>query len=896
MGVVYLAHHTQLDRKDVLKTLPAEVASDPERLQRFEREAKLLAALNHPNINTIYGVVDSEGRRFLALEYLEGQSLSQRLSRGPLPVAEALEICLQIAAGLEAAHERGVIHRDLKPGNVMITPDNQVKIIDFGLAKGAQAPETSQTDSPVVTASSPTLTSPAYSPGTIPGVILGTAPYLSPEQARGKPVDRRTDIWSWGCVLYECLTGRMAFAGETVSDTLARILEREPDWARIPAAAPPRLRELLRRCLEKDVRRRLCDIGEARFALEELRQGRGVDGPTEPARAGRRLAILALGLLLGAFVGYALAKRWVPPSAEPINLALPIPPELHALDADITADGRVITMLARPRSPEGAPARIYTRPLNHTSFDAIPGTDGATDLVLSPDGRWIGYVAPVSEHATQQRILKVLVDGSAPPVPVCDYQGTWAGDPMWLESGDMLVATSDLTSYVRISTDTGQVTVPHSFGLPRSLLTFNSAVALPHDRGVLLRATSYSQDAWQVGIGLLNLKTGAASILVHNASSPHYVSTGHLLFTRGAILYGVPLDLKHLEVVGPPVAVQGGLRAGRYEHATFDIARNGVLICSMGDRPSGNRRALVLGRDGSVKDWSQERRDFEDVAASRDGRAAFVVVTEKPLYEIWVSTSGSPSRRLVAVPGADCWMPVWSPEGSRIAFLRTAMSRDDGIYVTSLTGSTRLLCRKLPNQSLQPKSWLSDGSKVLCVSRRAGKAELVTIDVGPEGGAPISPKTLLGGDAQYPSGDFSPDGRWLAYTSDEAGEFEAFVRAYRPDGRLGEPVQVSTGGAVAVRWDPRGGALSYITGGDKVMAVSVRADGGAIRPSQPALLWDFEKLHVAANDILPDGRAIAVQKGQDEEEQDISRFDITLNFFEELGAKMRGAKEGVVRH
>lgn len=274
MGIVYLAHDTRLNRTVALKALPDDVASDPDRLQRFEREARLLASLSHPNVATIYGIESGEGRRFLALEYIEGESLAARLAQGPLSIDETLEIGAQIAAGIEAAHEAGIIHRDLKPSNVVIAAGERVKVIDFGLARGKDADAASQADSPAITPSSPTITraEAEHSP-TMPGVILGTAPYLSPEQARGKPVDRRTDIWSFGCLLFECLTGTMAFRGETVSDTISLILTKEPDWSKLPKQTPASLVAFLKRCLVKDPRRRLRDIGEARLALDDIRAG-----------------------------------------------------------------------------------------------------------------------------------------------------------------------------------------------------------------------------------------------------------------------------------------------------------------------------------------------------------------------------------------------------------------------------------------------------------------------------------------------------------------------------------------------------------------------------------------------------------------------------------------------
>src|SRR5258705_10053540 len=357
MGVGFLAHDTRLGRTVALKALPEDVATDPDRLQRFEREARVLASLSHPNIAAIYGLEESEGRRYLALEHIEGETLAEKPARGPLPLQETLDICTQIASGMEAAHDAGVVHRDLKPANVMITPNDQVKILDFGLAKGRVATdESGLAKSPALIDSPATLSSPtlAHLPtfmGTIPGMILGTAAYLSPEQARGKIVDRRTDIWSFGCLLYECLTGKLAFEGETVSDTIAKILERPMDWSALPKHTPPRLRELLERCLERDPKRRLRDMGDARITLEEIKSGRHAAAdqaaaapvPTNPKRAAALIAAAAiLGAALGALGWGALHHR---PAERVTFLSLPLPRDTQMESA--VGDDDAISMVWR---------------------------------------------------------------------------------------------------------------------------------------------------------------------------------------------------------------------------------------------------------------------------------------------------------------------------------------------------------------------------------------------------------------------------------------------------------------------------------------------------------------------------------------------------------------------
>src|SRR2546425_3006217 len=471
MGVIFLAHDTRLGRTVALKALPEDVASDPDRLQRFEREARVLASLNHPNVAAIYGLEESEGRRYLALEHIEGETLADRIARGPLPLQETLNICIEIACGVEAAHDAGVVHRDLKPANVMITPNEQVKILDFGLAKGRVATDESGLAKSPVLVDSPTLSSPTLphsptliSPATLPGVILGTAAYLSPEQARGKVVDRRTDIWSFGCIVYECLTGKRAFEGETVSDTIAKILEREMDWSTLPKHTPHRLRELLERCLAKDARRRLRDIGDARLALEEIWSGRYAGAPAEaaaPAAAAattRRAAVIAAAsAIVGAVVAIAMWNAFGPGSRvtppQPAHLSIAIPPDVTYEDLASALGGRALVLRGSTRATKDAQpvSRLYVRRMDRNTFEPLRGTERAQGFVVSPDGRWILFAATPSEEASQLRIFKVPVDGGSPPAPVGDVDANPDSRPAWLESGDLLISVNDGTKYMRSS-------------------------------------------------------------------------------------------------------------------------------------------------------------------------------------------------------------------------------------------------------------------------------------------------------------------------------------------------------------------------------------------------------------------------------------------------------------
>ena len=939
MGIVYLARDTRLDRAVAIKALPDDVAADPDRLARFEREAKTLASLNHPNIAGIYGVEESGGRRYLALEHVEGETLAARLARGPLPLAETQEICLQIAAGVEAAHENGVIHRDLKPGNVMITPGDHVKVLDFGLAKGKVA-----ADDRDLLANSPTLTespvlpqSPTVqSPATLPGVILGTAAYLSPEQARGKAVDRRTDIWSFGCVLYECLTGERAFEGETVSDTIARILERDVEWTRLPKTTPTRIRELLKRCLEKDPRKRLRDIGEARLVLEQ-RAGTGAPdagayAAAEPAAApkplsrmqrlfeGRGGILFGIGLAVGAALGIKLwggggdlASSMRRTDRSVVRLSLPIPPDLKALDAHLTPDGRMEVLIAQPRvsgaTTPGAGAtgagqprpRIYTRLFNKASFEPIRGTEGAMGFGFSPDGRWVVFAAPISERTAQARLFKVPLDGSAPPVPVADWRDNWSGGALWLPSGDLVVPADRGKNFVRVPKSGEPPSKPIKFDTPDSSASFLFAGLLPGNRAALLQATFYERGGYRQGISIVDLKTGKTRILFPDGGSPHYAPTGHVLFTRHDVLYAAPFDLGKLALVGEPLPVMDGLRADAgWSNAVFDLSQNGTLQIAPGGAAWADRRAVIVSPGGTASEWSGERQAFEScMAVSPTGnRLAGVISNTKPLYEIWVSERGRRvSRRVIALPDADCDVPCWSPDGSRIAFLQVARTGADGLYVASATGTEppRLLFRTGPDYSLAPSSWSPDGSQILCVAERPGKRQLVCVPATPSpGGAsqalPPRPQPLFGGGAEHSGGSFSPDGRSIAFESDETGRREVYVCGWNANAPAGDPLGVSEGGGEHPLWSRDGRRLYYRTPQNKIMSVSI-ATKPELTASAPSVAWDLDALRIADPlfAILPDGKLLGIRKAENEDE--ITRFDITLNFFEELKQRFAAAKK-----
>ncbi len=927
MGVVYLARDSRLERLVAIKTLPDDFASDPERLARFEREARVVASLNHPNIAGIHGVEQSGGRRYLVLEYVEGETLAQRLQRGPLPLGEALDIGIQIASAMEAAHEGGVIHRDLKPGNVMITPGEAVKVLDFGLAKGRVASEADVElgDSPPPP-DSPTLARPSRRPmaTTIPGVILGTAAYLSPEQARGRAVDRRTDIWAFGCMLFECMTGASAFPGDTSTETIARILEREPEWTALPSRTPPKLLALMQHCLEKDPRHRLRDIGDARLVLEEVQADltaahrERVEHPVTWLRSlaarpvARRLALLLLGAALGigawVTIGPGRGERAGPGRFHGVGrVSVEMPRDVLVLAAGMSPDGRFLTAQGHPRAATSGPSaanRIYVRSLHRAGFEPLRGTEGALGPgTFSPDGRWIAFVAPVSPGGSQLRLLKVPSSGAAPPVEISPWDNRWQG-PVWLNPEEIVVGVAG-RHFVRLPVNGGPPSAPVQYQMPESTLFVTPAAPLPDGRHVFLNMFVYEEGVWRTGTGVLDTGTGVVRRLLRDGGSAAVSPTGHLLFTQGEVLLAAPFDSRKLEIAGPAVAVMDGLRTNSsWLPAVFVLGTDGTLGFGPGGALGRQRRAVLVDARGTVTEWSPERREFAYcVAVSPDGgKFATAFTNPKLLTEIWVCDRGRSASRLVAgTPGADLAEPIWSRNGRRIAYLRTARDHRDGVYVQEAVDEGRPPRAVFMHESgatlpAQPTSWSPDGSTILATVFDPGRADVFALPVSARGDSLGGSRPLLAGPANETGARFSPDGRWIAYASDETGANEVYVRPYLPGGSVGAPTQVSAGGGTQPMWSPDGRTLYYVGQPSRVMAAAL-ALGPRVDAAPPRQLWDLAALRVPQSmlvtymiDVAPDGRLFAIQQGDDEAA--LTSLELVLNFPDELRARMRAPRGG----
>jgi len=883
MGEVYRARDSKLDREVAIKVLPDAVAEDSQRLSRFQREATLLAALNHPHIASIYGVEEADGRPFLVLELAPGEDLSQLIRQGPIPIEDAVEIARQIAEALEEAHEKGIVHRDLKPGNVKISPDGGVKVLDFGLAKAFGGDETS--DDSHDASQSPTMSRQA----TEAGVILGTAAYMSPEQARGKPVDRGTDIWALGCVLFETLTGRSAFAGETTSDTIGAILRAEPDWSLLPSATPVGIRALLERCLRKDRKRRLRDAGDVRIALEEA-----ATEPLEPtsaeARDRRRPGSLVPWSVAAVSAVLAAAAIWGSQGRSEI------PPSVS--HATITVDQKLALSTGRPvvaLSPDGAHlvyvadtgthTALYIRKMNELDARMIPGTEGASGPFFSPDGQSVGFISSGT-------LKKVAVSGGA-PVAIQRGVPPVTGGAAFSSDGSVIMNYSINSGLARVVSDeTEQV-----------LLTEPSAAVgegshrwphlLPGEQTVLLvidRGGSFDEAT----IAALSLDTGEIQPVIEGGTQPVYVETGHLVFARNGVVLAAPFDLSRLTVSGPAVPLLDGVATDPETGAAhYAVSRTGSLVYVRGAVWSPEHALVRVTRSGVVSDIFREERSLRNPAVSPDGSRIALTISDGSNSDVWMyEMSRGALRRLTFDPGED-FNPVWSPDGERIALASETTNGSPQIHWLPVDGSAAIEPalsgesswfggRPLHSNSF-PTSWSSDG-ELIAVSVLSGSAT-TSVSAGnrdiwllPRNG---EPRTFTATDFQERGGAFSPNAQFMAYHSDQSGRPEVYVQAVKEPGRKW---LVSTGGGQWPVWS-RDGAEIYYRGGRQFFAVGVRMDP-EFSPSPPEVLFEGNYTRGISNNpnysITPEGDFIMVAVEEPPEGYSIG---LVANWFEELKAK-----------
>jgi hypothetical protein len=915
MGEVYRARDTKLGREVALKVLPASLADDGERRARFEREARTLAALNHPHIAQVYGfeerapTVGAPALGALVMELVAGESLAARIARGPVPLREALELAQQIAEGLEAAHEKGIVHRDLKPANVQVTPDGQAKILDFGLAK-AVAPAwrgRPPADGPaaagprgILTASddAPTLTSPAQM--TQAGIVLGTAAYMSPEQARGVAVDARTDVWAFGALLYELLSGARPFQGPSVTDTLAQILERDPDWTKLPVTTPGTVRALIQRCLRKTPKQRLHDIADARFAIEDALgvlsagasgEGQGASGigaqaPQRPARAIWRhplpIGLACASLALGAALAWSVTRTPEASPREPQFVSLMLPPdqEMGQGGVALSPDGRDLVYSAfaedGPPGPEGDVIRLYHRRLSAPTARVLPGTDYPYAPNFSPDGAWVAFYA-----RADQKLRKIALGGGG-ALTIADAPWfTWAPEIAWSDTGHLLLA-DNFGPVRRIPAAGGvaEVVVPRSALQGREQGTY-TPWALPGDAGILFSTRGATGGAVAVWAGGQRRDLPVGDLLATTLFGPWLLGWRSVNAAQ-TDLVAASFDRARGEVRGEARAV---LTEGGGAFTPLALSATGTLAYRATRVGAHVRRFTWLAfGDHTLRPPPMDVRGTPMAARlSPDGR--LVAYGQGDPNRLVVADLGTGLTRVVASVAG----PVaWTPDGRRLIHqIRPDEPGGAGLQWKPVDGSApaeRLTTGKVWQQ---PQVVTRDGRFLVYqeaggLSTRQGETEdnydLWLLPLAPRG----APRPLLKTPANERLAHVSPDGKWMAYVSDQGGRDEIWVRAF-PEGAA--DIQVSQEGGTEPVWAPDGGTLYYRDRtGSRISAVPVTMGSvpqfGApvvrVGNYHPGLTW------TRSYDIRPDGRALLLLPGITLGRE----ITLVLNFDEVIRRKM----------
>jgi serine/threonine-protein kinase len=856
MGEVYRAWDKKLDRNVALKVVAATFANDSDRLARFRREAQMLAALNHPNVGGIHGLEESGSTVALVLELVEGPTLADRLAQGPMSLEDALPIARQIAEALEAAHERGIVHRDLKPANIKVRPDGVVKVLDFGLAKALEP-------TPVERSAAATLVNPA---STEVGVVLGTMAYMSPEQARGGAADKRTDIWAFGCVLYEMLTGQRAFAGPSASDTVARVLEREPDWARLPTL-PPALRTYLERCLQKDPRQRVQAIGDVRLALEGAFET-AAPHSAEPAVVPRRrrgafvalAAVIATGAAIGALAWVAMRDAESPP---PRVSRLEVTPSGTAAlsigwndrDLAITPDGTRLIY----RGNQGA--QIFVRSLDALAPVAV-FNGSAAGLFVSPDGQWIGF------HEGLALLKKVALAGG-PAVTIATLDTAGPSGATWAPDDTIIVATNSVdTGLLRVSAAGGPLTVLTRPNRAQGEADHFWPEMLPGGRAVLFTiiAVTGGLDAAQVAV--LDLETGTRKIVVRGGSHAHYVSSapgsskrgerqgGYLVYAAGGALRAMPFDLASLEARGTPVTVvpdvvttiRGGMDAV--------VAGDGTLAYVLGTIEGTLRTLVWVDRQGRETPIPAPPRPYFLPALSPDGTriALFANDQERDLW-LW-DLRRTTLTRLTSTTGVDV-VQVWTPDSRRLIFTsERAGVRNLFWQAADGAGAVEPLTES-PNTQY-PTGLSPDGRTLIFTDEFATTGnDVMAMEVDSRRVTPLVQSGFI-----EQNGTISPDGRWLAYEANDSGRFEIYVRPF-PEVNSGR-WQVSTNGGTRPIWARTGQELFYVSLTGAIMGVGVPG-GPSWAATTPTLLvkegyFTNPSWWGRSYDVSPDGQQFLMIK------------------------------------
>ncbi|HET7697608.1 MAG TPA: protein kinase [Vicinamibacterales bacterium] len=897
MGEVYLAHDHKLGRDVAIKVLPHALTSDPARVASLEREARVVAALNHPHIAAIHGLEESAGVRGLVLELVEGQTLAQKLSETAgaaapgLRLKDALNIARQIADALEAAHDKGITHRDLKPGNIKVTPDGVVKLLDFGIAKVVSGDDASLAFTQSQTASAATR----------PGLIAGTVGYMSPEQARGKAVDKRTDIWAFGCVLFEMLSGRMAFDGATVTDTIAAILERDPDWSTLPPDTPRAVRRLIQRCLEKDPKQRLRDIADVRVEIEHIIQSPGEDLDADLAahqsRTWRRRAQMAFGFGAAALAAAAgLAAVWwlrddpAAADARVVRMTIDLPkdqeigPEFNSKVA-LSADGTLLAFTPLP-------GPVYIRRLNGLEnqpleITAAPGFRGAP--LFSPDGASIAFIEGNSSFSASRPFLKASIAGGA-PTKLVEYDSFHRGD--WGADGWIYWTSTYPGGIVRIRESGGAIETVTDLDPRSSERSHRFAHLLPGGRALLFTAAFEGISSYNdARIELWDMATRRRKTLIEGGTSAVYSPSGHIVYARGGKLFAAAFDLSRQEVTGPAFQVLDGvMMSGNTGAAHFSMSARGDLAYVPGASDGANRTLVWVDRSGKADPLPLPPASYLYPRIAPDGHA-FAVEIEGPNHDFYFYDFARTVLSKVTTDGMS-HDPVWSADGKEVAFRSWQAG---GMTLWRMPADRSAPATRLdPSGTRQsPVSFSPDG-RFLTFDQKDPRTRDDVMVLPLDGRQPALPvaQTRFGEG----SGKFSPDGRFIAFSSTESGRPEIYVQAFPGPGLK---LQVSNNGGTDPVWRRQGGEL-YYRNDDKMMAVTVTTSP-AFRAEAPRLLWESPYSHgtgsscgmpgvaSASYDVSADGQRFLMVR--EDYPAGATQIVVVLNWAEEVKARERAARQ-----
>jgi serine/threonine-protein kinase len=887
MGEVYRAHDARLGRDVAIKFLPREFTSDPERLARFEREARALAALNHPNVASIYGVEDCGETRALVMELVDGELLAARIAnaKSGLPVKEALALARQLAAALDAAHDKGIVHRDLKPANVKITSGGLLKVLDFCLAKSAD---------PAANALATMTTG-----NTLVGTIIGTPAYMSPEQARGQPIDRRTDVFAFGCILYEMLTGSSPFLGEDTADTLARVLRRDPDLAALPPNTPPGIKRLISLCLEKDRAKRLGQIAIAAYEIDTTSQPLAIAPESSSPATARVAAAVSALVVIGAVAVWVagLVRSSDPPPVTRLSMGvapadeigretsgqgegagaqLPGSPSRTAIA--ISPDGRTIVFSAA----RGSQSALYRRALEQEQATPIPGTDGAAGPFFSPDGRWIGYWSAGA-------LRKVPVDGgpsiqiATTPLP---FGVSWGDD-------DRIVFAGAASGLFEVSAAGG---TPSEIVKPDAALgevSYRLPHVLPGNDGVLFTVTRNRFPRWdQTEIFVYSRSSERAKPVLVGGADARYVDTGHLLFVRESVLLAAPFDRRDLRITAAPIGVVGDVMQAAYARgqnadsgaAQFSVSATGTFAYLKGGVVDVEERSLVrVDRAGREESFTIGARPFTTLRLSPDGKQLALGTSGRD-RDIWLLSLERQTLTKLAVAGRHS-VPIWTPDGQWLTYASSPTGLDQ-IYRVRADGSVAAPERLVAStNNLVPGTWTPDGRTLFYYEISPARSWIWANTSGTD------PTEVSGTSATGGGVDVSPDGRWVTYHSAESGQYQVYVQAHPGPGPR---YQVSTDGGGSPIWRADGRELFYARPAGTtrqpqrasvtIMAVPV-AMGPDLTLGAPAALFEgsYEMNAPArAYDVSADGELFYFMKAVDRPREVITQIAVIQNWFEEL--------------